>query len=209
MYNYINCQQRILSIKFSGICLYVHLRRIKKIGLKTKKYDNMNSGDTSWMLCSSALVMIMTPGLGFFYGGMVKRSNMLSTITYCFIIFAEITIIWYLIGFSLVFSPSNNGFIGDLEYAVLENVGSDPNPYYATTIPFGLFFFYQLKFAGITPALIIGAIVDRVKLLPLLVFVLFWIIFVYFPRPIKSIWIIWKRCLNVFAPKIVCQTGQM
>ena len=141
----------------------------------------MNSGDTSWMLCSSALVMIMTPGLGFFYGGMVKRSNMLSTITYCFIIFAEITIIWYLIGFSLVFGPSNNGFIGDLEYAALENFGSDPNPYYATTLPFGLLFFYQLKFAGITPALIIGSIVDRVKLLPLLVFVLFWIIFVYFP----------------------------
>jgi Amt family ammonium transporter len=140
--------------------------------------------------------MIMTPGLGFFYGGMVKRSNMLSTITYCFIIFAEITIIWYLIGFSLVFGPSNNGFIGDLEYAVLENVGSDPNPYYATTIPFGLFFFYQLKFAGITPALIIGAIVDRVKLLPLLVFVLFWII--YFIRMLSSlvwmVWIQWGLC---------------
>ena len=83
--------------------------------------SSINLGDTSWMLTSSALVMIMTPGLGFFYGGMVSKKNTISTIAYCFIIFSIVTILWYLIGFSLVFGPSykNQGLIGKLDYAAL------------------------------------------------------------------------------------------
>ena len=106
---------------------------------------------------------------------------MTSTITYCLVIFAMVSIIWYLYGFSVVFGESNNGFIGDLKYAALKDVGSTPHPFYGPTIPFKLFFFFQLKFAGITPALILGAICDRVKLVPFLVFILFWMTFVYFP----------------------------
>ena len=141
----------------------------------------MDTGDTAWLLTASAFVMIMTPGLGFFYGGMTKKSNLLSTITYCFMIQSLITILWYLFGFSLVFGKSTNGFIGDFNYSCLENVGDIPNPNYGPTIPFKLFFFFQLKFAAITPALILGAVIDRVKIVPLLIFIFFWMILAYFP----------------------------
>jgi Amt family ammonium transporter len=143
----------------------------------------MDEGDTSFLIICSALVMLMTPGLGFFYGGLVRHKNLVSTIGYCFICFSVVSIVWYLISFSMVFAPSSNGsgFIGDLTYAALENVGYSPHTFYGTTVPFIAFFFFQLKFAAITPALIIGAIAERIKFVSFLVFLVIWSLLVYAP----------------------------
>jgi len=143
----------------------------------------IDTGDTSWVLASTALVMIMTPGVGFFYGGLVNHTNILTTITQSFITFAVVSLLWFFLGFSLVFGPSSNdsGFLGDLTYGVLENVGMEPHSFYATTCPFIVFFFFQLTFAAITPALISGAISTRIKLSSFTVFVIAWSILVYAP----------------------------
>ena len=117
----------------------------------------LNSGDIAWVLTATALVMIMTPALGFFYGGLVRRKNLVSTIVQCFVIFAVVSLVWALWGYSLAFAPSINGIIGNLSDLGLNNVGAAPNPNYASTIPELLYFAFQLKFAAITPALIIGA----------------------------------------------------
>ncbi len=117
-----------------------------------------NSGDIAWVIAATALVMLMTPALGFFYGGLVRKKNLVSTIAQCFIIFAVISITWALWGYTLTFGPSINGIIGNLSLAGLANVGiHDINPALAATIPTLLFFAFQLKFAAITPALIIGS----------------------------------------------------
>ena len=141
----------------------------------------MNSGDIAWVLTATCLVMIMTPALGFFYGGLVRRKNLVSTIVQCLVIFALVSLVWALWGYSIAFAPSLNGIVGDLSAAGLNNVGAAPNPRYAPEIPELLFFAFQLKFAAITPALIIGAFAERIRFKSLLLFIVLWATLIYAP----------------------------
>jgi ammonium transporter, Amt family len=142
----------------------------------------MNSGDTAWVLVSSALVLLMTmPGLAFFYGGLVRRKNVLSILMQCFIILCVISLQWVLFGYSLAFGPDFHGIIGNLSWAGLNGVGAAPNPDYAATIPHSVFMVFQMMFAVITPALIIGAYAERVKFPAFLLFTVLWATFVYDP----------------------------
>jgi len=141
-----------------------------------------NSGDIAWVITATALVMLMTPALGFFYGGLVRKKNLVSTIAQCFIIFAVISLTWALWGYSLAFGPSYHGIIGNLSLAGLNGVGiHDINPALAATIPTLLVFAFQLKFAAITPALIIGACAERVRFRSLLIFIVLWSTVIYVP----------------------------
>jgi Amt family ammonium transporter len=140
-----------------------------------------SAGDNAWMLTSAALVLMMTgPGLALFYGGLVRRKNVLSTMMHSFIMMALITVIWSLVGYSLVFSEGTP-FIGGLKYAFLNGVGKEPNADYAGTIPQGTFMIYQLMFAVITPALISGAYAERMKFSAMALFTTLWSLIVYFP----------------------------
>ncbi len=142
----------------------------------------MNTGDTAWVLTSSALVLLMTmPGLAFFYGGLVRRKNVLSILMQCFIILAVISLQWMLWGYSLTFGPDVGGIIGNLDWFALKGVGGTPNPDYAATIPHGAFMIFQCMFAVITPALILGAYAERIKFSAFLVFTILWATLVYDP----------------------------
>jgi ammonium transporter, Amt family len=141
----------------------------------------LDSGDTAWVLTATALVMIMTPALGFFYGGLVRRKNLVATIVECLMIFSVVSIVWALWGYSLTFAPAVSGVIGNLSKVGLFNVGAAPNPAYSSTIPELLYFAFQLKFAAITPALIIGAFAGRVRLKGLLIFIVLWTTLIYVP----------------------------
>ncbi len=141
----------------------------------------INTGDTAWMLISTALVMLMTPGLAFFYGGLVRRKNVLSIMMQCFMLVGVISIQWVLFGYSLAFSPDHWGIIGGLSWAGLHGVGLVPNPDYGATIPHQLYMVYQMMFAIITPALIIGAFAERMKFSAFLVFSVLWATIVYDP----------------------------
>jgi Amt family ammonium transporter len=141
----------------------------------------LNPGDIAWVATATALVMLMTPALGFFYAGLVRRKNLLSTLVQCLIIFAVVSIVWTLWGYSLVFGPSIHGIIGDLSWAGLNGVGAAPNLAYAPLIPELLFFAFQLKFAAITPALIIGAFAERIHFRSLLIFIILWSTLIYSP----------------------------
>src|SRR5437879_1849337 len=125
--------------------------------------------------------MIMTPALGFFYGGLVRRKNLVSTIAQCFAIFAVVSLVWALWGYTLALGPPFNEFIGSLTDFGLNNVGTAPNPGYSSTIPELLYFAFQLKFAAITPALIIGAFAERIRFKALLIYIVLWTTFVYVP----------------------------
>ncbi len=142
--------------------------------------DAINTGDTAWVLASAALVMLMTPGLAFFYGGLVRRKNVLSILMQCMTILCVISLQWALFGYSLAFGPGN-AFIGGLSWAGLHNVGAAPNPDYAATIPHSAFMIFQMMFAVITPALIIGAFAERMKFTGFLIFSILWATFVYDP----------------------------
>ncbi len=143
----------------------------------------MNTGDTAWVLISSALVLGMTiPGLAFFYGGLVRRKNVLSILMQCFIITCVISLQWFLFGYSLAFGPDTGmGIIGSLKWAGLNFVGGQPNADYAATIPHQAFMIFQVMFAIITPALIIGAFAERMKFSAFLLFTLLWSTLVYDP----------------------------
>ena len=141
----------------------------------------INSGDTAWMLAASALVMIMTPAVGFFYGGMVSAKNVVSVIKQSMIILALVSIQWVVVGYSLAFGPDIHGIIGNLANFGLRGVGYAPDPNYAGTIPALVFMIFQAMFAIITPALIIGAFVERIKFKALVVFTLLWATLVYDP----------------------------
>jgi Amt family ammonium transporter len=143
--------------------------------------SKVDSGDTTWVLISSALVMLMTPGLALFYGGMVRRKNVLGTIMQSFIALGVITIQWVLYGYSLAFGPDIGHVIGGLDWIGLKGVGLDPNPDYAPTIPHQAFMIFQMMFAVITPALITGAFAERFKFKTYLVFLVLWATFVYDP----------------------------
>ncbi|MFH1201584.1 MAG: ammonium transporter [Candidatus Omnitrophota bacterium] len=140
----------------------------------------VNAGDTAWVLISSALVLLMIPGLAFFYGGMVRKKNMLSVLMQCFIIMCVLSLQWVLFGYSLSFSPAK-GFWGGLHWFGLKGVGFEPYTDYAATIPHQAFMIFQAMFAIITPALIIGAFAERMKFSSFLVFTLLWATFVYDP----------------------------
>lgn len=141
----------------------------------------IDSGDTAWMLMSAALVMLMTPGLAFFYGGLVRRKNVLSVLMQCMFILCLVTVQWIIIGYSLSFGPSIKGIIGDLSWAGLIGVGVAPSPIYAPTVPHCAFMIFQAMFAVITPALIIGAFAERIRFVPFCIFTLLWSTLVYDP----------------------------
>ena len=142
----------------------------------------IDTGDTAWMLTSSALVLMMTaPGLALFYGGLVRRKNGLATIMQSFVLVALISVQWVLWGYTLAFGPDHGGLIGGLDWLGLIGVGGAPNPDYAPTIPHQAYMIYQAMFAIITPALITGAIAERMKFSAFLVFSLLWATFVYDP----------------------------
>jgi len=143
--------------------------------------NSINSGDTAWVLIATALVMMMTPALAFFYGGMVRKKNVLSTLNLSFIIIGLISLQWVLVGYTLAFGPSWGGLIGGLKFAGLSGVGASPNPDYAPTIPHLAFATYQMMFAIITPALITGAFVERVRFKTFLIFSLLWATLIYDP----------------------------
>src|SRR2546427_564886 len=141
----------------------------------------IDSGDTAWVLASAALVMLMTPALGFFYGGLVRRKNVLSTIMHSFFILCLISVQWVLWGYSLAFGPDKFHIIGGLEWIGLNNVGFTPNADYAPTIPHQAFMVFQMMFAVITPALISGAFAERQRFKAFVLFSLLWATFVYDP----------------------------
>jgi len=141
----------------------------------------VSSGDTAWILISSALVLLMTPGLALFYGGMARRKNLLSTIMMSFAIMALIGIIWVLWGYSLSFGSDNGGFIGGFDFLGLISVGMEPSAIYASTVPHLAFMAFQGMFAIITVALITGAVVERIKFGALLLFSALWVTVVYAP----------------------------
>jgi ammonium transporter, Amt family len=143
--------------------------------------EAINSGDTAWVLISTALVLLMVPALAFFYGGMVRKKNILSTLNLSFVMMALLSIQWILFGYSLVFGSDHDGLIGGLKYIGFSGVGTTPNLQYAATIPHMAFALFQMMFAIITPALITGAFVERVRFKTFLIFALIWATLVYDP----------------------------
>jgi Amt family ammonium transporter len=156
-----------------------HAARIAK--LEQAVVDARSSGDNAWMLVCSALVLMMTgPGLALFYGGLVRKKNVLATMMQSFAMMAIVTILWGLVAYSLAFG-SGNSFIGGLHNVFLRGVGAQPDTDYAATIPLQTFMIYQLMFAIITPALITGAFAERMKFSAMSVFMILWSLLVYAP----------------------------
>jgi Amt family ammonium transporter len=141
----------------------------------------MNAGDTAFVLMSAALVMLMTPGLALFYGGMVRNKNVLGTIMHSFIVLGVITLEWVLWGYSMAFGPDHGGIVGGLDWFGLKGVGMEPSPDYGSTIPHLAFMIFQCMFAVITPALITGAFAERLKFSAFLLFTILWATLVYNP----------------------------
>ena len=141
----------------------------------------IDTGDTAFMLVCAALVFVMTPGLAFFYGGLVNKKNVLTIMMQSFISMGVVTILWFCFGFSLAFGTDVGGVVGNGDYCFLHGVGFEANPAYSDTIPFFAFFSYQEMFAILTPALITGAFADRVNFKSYLVFLVFWSLLIYIP----------------------------
>jgi ammonium transporter, Amt family len=150
---------------------------------EAESVQGLNGGDTAWMLVATAMVMVMLPGLALFYGGLVRRKNVLSTIMHSFFGLALVSVVWVLIGFSLAFGKdiTGVGLLGGPEYVGFSNVGLEPNPTYGPTIPFVLFAGFQLMFAAITPALITGAFAERKRFASFVIFTVAWSLLVYSP----------------------------
>lgn len=142
--------------------------------------DGINAGDTAWVLMSAALVMIMTPALGFFYGGLVRRKNVLSTLMHSFFTFCMVSVIWVLWGYTLAFGADRGGLIGSLEHFALRGIGAEAGSY-ADNIPAMAFIAFQMMFACITPALITGAFAERKSFKAYMLFTAMWVTFVYAP----------------------------
>lgn len=143
--------------------------------------SHINAADTAFVLLSAALVLLMTPGLAFFYGGLVRRKNVLTIMMQSFIAMGVVTIVWILVGFSLAYSGNTLGLIGDLRNVGLAGVGMAPSTVYAPTVPYLAFFLFQVMFAIITPALISGAFADRMSFKAYLIFLVLWSLLVYVP----------------------------
>jgi Amt family ammonium transporter len=149
---------------------------------KPAEAPKIDKGDTAWVLTSSVLVLLMTaPGLALFYAGMVRQKNSLATLMHCFIIAALISIQWVLWGYSLAFGPDKGGIVGGLEWIGLRGVGAEPFAAYAATVPHQAFMIFQMMFAIITPALIVGAFAERMKFSALILLTILWATFVYDP----------------------------
>ena len=141
----------------------------------------INAGDTAWLLISTALVMLMTPGVALFYGGMVRKNSVISTLMMSFAMLGVVGLLWVFYAYSLSFGPDSGGIIGSLKYAFLSNVGGDPSATYATTVPHLAFMMFQGMFAIITVALITGAVVERIKFSALMIFAVAWLTLIYAP----------------------------
>src|SRR5690348_15529151 len=152
----------------------------KLAALESAVKSAQSAGDNAWMLTSAALVLMMTgPGLALFYGGLVRRKNVLGTMMHSFILMAVITALWAIVGYSLAFAEGSP-FVGDLRYAFLRGVGVAPNPDYAATIPHQTYMVYQLMFAISTPALISGAFAELMEFSAILLFRSLWLVLVHF-----------------------------
>ncbi|MGW8316081.1 MAG: ammonium transporter [Bacteroidales bacterium] len=176
-------QWLIALMVFALICL---LGIIFPFSFHTGDTSAIDPGDVAWMLTATALVFLMTPGLGFFYGGMVKPKNVISTILQSFIAMGLISVLWVVFGFSLAFGESvggeGYGFFGNpATYFMFRGVGGAPDPEFAATIPLALFALFQLKFAIITPALFTGSFAGRVRFTALMIFMVLFMIFIYCP----------------------------
>lgn len=154
----------------------------------------INAGDTAWVLLATALVMLMTPAVGFFYGGMVASKNVISVIKQSLVILSLVSVQWVVLGYTLAFGPDVGGVIGNLDFFGLKGVGFAPNADYAATIPHLAFMAFQAMFAIVTPALIIGAFVGRIRFKTLVIFTLLWTTLVYDPIA-HSVWAVggWIR----------------
>jgi Amt family ammonium transporter len=154
-----------------------------QLAADTAAADPFSAGDTAFIIMTSAMVLLMTPGLGLFYGGMVRKKNVLSTLMHSYLMLALISVVWVVLGYSLAFSPDGhlNNLIGGLGFAMLQGVGQDVNPNYAPSIPHLVYMAFQMKFAIITVALISGALAERIKFSSFLLFALIWTLFVYSP----------------------------
>ena len=148
---------------------------------KKKEEIVMNTGDTGFMLICTALVFFMTPGLAFFYGGMVRRKNVVNTMMACTFIMGLSVVMWILFGYSLSFGGNHGGIIGDLRWFALNGISMNEAGPYADNIPHFVYIAFQMMFAMITPALITGSLVGRVKFKALFFFIMFWSILVYYP----------------------------
>jgi Amt family ammonium transporter len=141
----------------------------------------MDTGDTAWVLASSALVLIMTPGLALFYGGLARRKNAAATIMQSFMCIGLVSVVWVLWGYSLAFGPDRGGFIGNLEWVFLRNVSATEAGPYSATVPHQAYMIFQAMFAIITPALITGAFAERMKFSAFVIFIVLWVTLVYAP----------------------------
>ena len=169
---------------FGGLAAASLLAALPASTLAADGTPTVDTGDTAWLLMSTALVMVMLPGLALFYGGLVRRKNVLSTIMHSFFGLALVSVVWVVVGFSLAFGSDVGGLglIGNpFEYVGFISVGLDPNPTYGPTIPFILFAAFQLMFAAITPALITGAFAERKRFGAFVLFTILWSLFVYSP----------------------------
>jgi Amt family ammonium transporter len=143
--------------------------------------EGINSGDTAFVMICSAMVLLMTPALAFFYGGLVRRKNVLNTMMSSYMIVAVSSVMWVIVGYSMSFGPDVGGVVGNFSWFGLNGVGWDPNPDYAGTIPHLVFATFQMMFAIITPALITGAIAERMRFPALMLFTPLWLLSVYYP----------------------------
>jgi ammonium transporter, Amt family len=160
-------------------CVFLYGDSESRVGKEDVK---INAADTAWVLVSSALVLAMiVPGLALFYGGLVRSKNVLGTIMHSLVILCLVSLLWVLIGYSMAFGPDNGGLIGGLDWAGLEGVGMAPHAIYGPTIPHQAFMVFQLMFAAITPALITGAVAERMKFGALVLFTALWSLCVYAP----------------------------
>jgi ammonium transporter, Amt family len=167
----------------AGTSLEQRVTRLEQLAEeKQAAKSNINSGDNAWMLMSSALVLMMTaPGLILFYGGLVRSKNVLATMMHCLFLMALVSMLWMIFGYSMAFAPGN-AFVGNpLTYFMLNGVGGAPNPDYSDTVPQQSFMLFQMMFAIITPALISGAVAERIKFKAFVIFVMLWVTLVYFP----------------------------
>jgi Amt family ammonium transporter len=169
----------IILISLVVVTFFSNLIFNQKTITTTTQFD---TGDTSWMLVATALVLLMTPGLGFFYGGMVGKKNVISTMLQSFMAMVIVSLLWVVIGFGLSFGPSIGGVIGNpIPYLFFQNVGVNTSWSLAPTIPFLLFALFQAKFAIITPALVTGAFAERIRFWAYLLFMVLFILVVYAP----------------------------
>ena len=172
----------LLLLLFCGLALGAQtVSPLQLADLQRQVTEARGNADNAWMLVSAALVLMMTgPGLALFYGGLVRKKNVLSTMMQSFAMMVIVTVIWGIVGFSLAFGPGNS-FIGSFQHLFLHGVGAAPDPAYAPTIPMQTFMVYQLMFAIITPALISGAFAERMKFSGMALFLTLWSLFVYAP----------------------------